>query len=204
MSLINIIYSQTGNDENIIGDFGDLSYYCQVGVNESTSLRDLESRAQFRAINACLSLLRGEPLSKCAQELETSLEDFVAAQHRLSTSGCISLFRYLLLRCDLKFASGLLGKSQERTRVQLVDECSDELLAIQQGILDELQLNAGEETERFVEKQKSCYDNLCRIKNLFNPLLHFFVHAKLRLGSLLMLKAVSLESSKLKMTLNTF
>lgn len=172
-----------------------------MGVNESTSLRDLESRAQFRAINASLSLLRGEPLSRCAQELETSLEDFVAVQHRLSSSGCVSLFRYLLLRCDLKFASGLLGgggKTTKRTRVQLVDECSDELLAIQQGILDELQLNAGEETERFVEKQKSCYDNLCRIKNLFNPLLHFFVHAKLRLGSLLMLKAVSLESSKNK------
>ena len=139
-----------------------------------------------------MSLIRGDSLQKVSSDLELGLEDLVAAQHRLSSLGTVSLFRHLILRCDLKFASTLLLSN----RSGLVDESTDELLALQQAILDELQHNAGESTDRYVEKSKSCYDNLCGIKNLFNPLLTFLVHAKLRLGSLKMLKAVESESNR--------
>lgn len=160
-------------------------------MDECTIHRDIESRGQFRAISACLSLLRGDSLQKVSSDLELGLEDLVAARHRLSSLGTVSLFRHLILRCDLKFASGLLLPN----RSGLVDHSTDELLALQQAILDELQHNAGESTDRYVEKSKSCYDNLHGIKNIFNPLLTFLVHAKLRLGSLIMLKAIESESN---------
>lgn len=200
-----ILTTNKGNDENIIADFGDLSYYCQVGSNECTAHRDMESRAQFRAINACLGLLRADSLHKIGSDLEAALEDYVVSQHRLSTTGVVSFFRHLILRCDIKFPINLLSESTSNdnnnnlNKTQrldgLVDESISELMAIQQGLLDELQLNSGEETERYVDRQKSCYDNLSRIKNLFNPLLLLLVHVKLRLGASIMLKAVSLESS---------
>ena len=177
-----------GNDENIISDFGDLSYYCQVGIEESTTYSDTESKAQFRVINASLRLLRGESLKAITSELDTAISELNAVRHQLSTQALLALFRSAILREELTFTLNLL-----ENRHTAVNESVEALLSVQHAVLDELRLNSAEEIERYVDRHKACYDNLNGIKNLFNQLLLILVHLKLRLGSLLMLKAVSFE-----------
>lgn len=177
-----------GNDENIISDFGDLSYYCQVGIEESTTYSDTESKAQFRVINASLRLLRGESLKAITAELDTAISELSAVRYQLSIQALLALFRSSILREELTFTLNLL-----ENRHNAVNESVEALLSVQHAVLDELRLNSAEEIERYVDRHKACYDNLNGIKNLFNPLLLILVHLKLRLGSLLMLKAVSFE-----------
>lgn len=180
-----------GDSENILSAFGDLSYYCQVGIEECMNQNDVESRAQFQAINASLSLVRGESLRKVISELQALIAELNASRRELSTQAFQFLIRYSILAADLEFATGLVeGQDQDK----LIDTSIEELLGIQNSILFELQLNGGEELEKFVEKKNFCYDNLNGIKNLFNSVLHFLVHVKLRLGSLSMLRAVLIEA----------
>lgn len=129
-------------------------------------------------------------------ELDLSIKDFTRSNH-LSARAQISLFQTLILRADLNFAMNLLENP-----TNVIQKIFDELIIVQSNILEELKI-AGEEIELFADKQKSIFDNLTTIKNIFNPFLHLLVHVKLRLGSLLMLKATFLESGLLNF-LNLF
>lgn len=182
-----------GNDENIIRDFGDLKFYCERGIDEASRLYDNDSRGYFKLVAACLHLIRGGSLDSVLAQLDDSLGDFNKC-YELSFEARFNYLKALLLKSDLEFSLGLLQVEQSNVQSK-IDKHMDVYLKVQQSILDELKLNFNEPIECFLNKNKSYFNNLhSDIKNLFNPLLHYLVHVKLRLGSLLILKASYLDS----------
>jgi hypothetical protein len=191
-----------GNDENIIRDFGDLKYYLDKCLKETEKFYDVESKAFFQFIDASLDLTRGVGLQSCVNKIDKCLLSFIACP-QLSLDGLIHFTKAALFKSDLKYTIDLLDvpeKSQTQTNSSLlntaISKTMDNLVYLQKIILDDLKLNGAESIECYVDSKFSYFNNLTgEIKNIYNPLLHYLIHIKLRLGSCLMLKASFLNNS---------
>ena len=188
-----------GNDENIIRDFGDIKYYCEKGLEEAEKYFDLEAKAYFKFINSSLDILRGADLHLCLDKLKDCLVDFVTS-HQLSLDGVLNYLKASILKNDIGYAIDLLDASDNTTSLlNVLNKSIESFSIIQKYILENLKKNSGEIIEYYVNKETSYFDNIAGdcIKNIYNPLYHYLVHCKLRLGSALMLK-----SSYINNTLN--
>jgi hypothetical protein len=184
-----------GNDENIVKDFGDLKYYCLRGVEEADKFYDIESKAFYQFIIVCLDLIRGVAVEDCLKNLENCLTNYSLC-NQLSNDGFIYYIKAFLLKIDLSFGLSLLNIKENLstqnnvTMDAIIRNSLNDLLTIQSTLLSNFKLNGGEIVELYTNKDYSYFDNFAEtIKNLFDPLLHYFVQVKSRLGSCLMLKA---------------
>ena len=207
---LNDIGKAKGHDNSILSDFGDLKYYCEKGIKESNDFIDLESKSFFIFIEITVELLRGQSLNSCLEKLNNVFKNLVS-KAQLSQEGFFTFIKTSILIIDIKFPKYLLEwKNENSNKINLIfniDCCMRSLLELQQIILTDLSKNSGELIECSIDKSISYNDNIFKdIKNLFNPLLHYLVHVKLRLGSYLILKSsyfdrnfnnCNLESNKL-------
>jgi hypothetical protein len=196
-----------GNDENIIKDFGDLKYYLDKCLDETEKFYDVESRAFFQFIDVCLDLTRGAGLQSCVTKIDKCLMNFIACS-QLSLEGFISFIKAALFKNDLKYTIELLDVpelthrqvNEKQNNTSLLNatlmRTIDNLVYIQKIVLDDLKLNGGEAIECYVDENLSYFNNIAsEIKNIFNPLFHYLVHLKTRIGSCLMLKSSFLNNS---------
>jgi hypothetical protein len=194
-----------GNDDNITRDFGDLKYYCDKCLDETEKFYDVEAKAFFQLIDASLDLIRGSGLQACVGKLEKCLLNYISCA-QLSLDGLIQFTRAALLKNDLKYTIDLLNASESGNELkqssalsQAVNKSIESLLYLQKLILDDLRVYGNEAIECYVDKRRAYFNNLAEdIKNLYNPLLHYLVHIKLRLGSSLLLKASYLSNYRNK------
>ena len=194
-----------GNDDNIIRDFGDLKYYCDRCLDETEKFYDVESRAFFQFIDVCLELTRGAGLQSCVNKIDKCLMNFIACT-QLSLEGLINFTKAAIFKNDLKYTIELLdvpeamnNPSNQKQNVSPLNStlslAIDNLVYIQKLILDDLKLNGGEAIECYVDAKLSYFNNIAgEIKNIFNPLFHYLIHLKLRIGSCLMLKSSFLNN----------
>ena len=189
-----------GNDENILRDFGDLKYYCDKCLDETEKFYDVESRAYFQFVDAMLDLTRGVGLQTCAAKVDKCLLNFIACP-QLSLEGLINFTKAAILKSDLKYTIDLLDvpdkmeKQEEEALSSTLNISIENLTYIQKLLLDDLKLYGGESIECYVDESLSYFNNLTgEIKNIYNPLLHYLIHVKLRLGSCLMLKSSYLNN----------
>ena len=179
-----------GNDETIRRDFGDLKYYCETCVEESDKYYDNESKAYFILVDASLDIGRGVGLQNCLNKLKKSISLFQNCR-QLSANGVINYYKARILRADLKYALGLLDAEVKLN----IEESINELLEVEESIFETLKTNGGEAIEHYVDKQRAYFNSISGdIRNIYNPLLHYLVHTKLRLGSCLMIRASLLEN----------
>jgi hypothetical protein len=189
-----------GNDENIIRDFGDLKYYCERGLGESEEFYDTESKGFFLFIEASLDLVRGVSLTECLAKLDRAMKIYSACR-QLSAEGLQSSIKVALLRNDLAYSINILGSNNANSStnklVNVYNSSIDSLLCMQKAILDELKTNGGEAVEVYSDRQKGYLDNVSgdQLRNVFNPLYHFLVHVKARLGSCLILRSSYIDNS---------
>jgi hypothetical protein len=189
-----------GNDENIIRDFGDLKFYCERSLSESNEFYDSESRGFFLFIEASLDLVRGVSLSECLAKLDRAVKAFSSCR-QLSTEGLLNSIKAAILRNDLAYSISILSSNNANSStnklVNVYNASVESLLSIQKVILDELKTNCGETVEVYLDRQKGYFDNVCgdQLKNVFNPLYHYLVHVKARLGSSLILRSSYIDNS---------
>jgi hypothetical protein len=180
-----------GSDENIIRDFGDLKYYLNKSVQEAEGFYDSETKAYFQFVDASLDLIRGLSLQECLNKLHECLLNFSASK-QLSNEGLVNYLRAAIFKNDINFAFNILAYSNNEKKISvLYDEAQNFLLNIQNLILNQLKLNGGESIESYLDKEKSYFDTVSNdtLQNVYNSLYHYLIHAKLRLGSCLMLKS---------------
>lgn len=185
-----------GNDENIMRDFADLKYYVDRSIIESEAFYDQESKNFFQFIDASLDLIRGVSLVECEQKLDQCLLNYTTCK-QMSVEAFASFLRTTLLKIDLSYSLSVLnnGDSRKNNFDEVLRLCMKNLIDVQSIVLNELKLNAGEAIEFYVDKERAYFDNMyCdTLKNVFNPLYHYLVHIKLRLGSSLMLKSAYID-----------
>ncbi len=186
-----------GNDDNIIRDFGDLKYYCDKGLKEAEQYFDIEAKGFFKFIEGSVDLIRGTDLEHCLKKLNESLLDFVGV-NQLSFDGVLNYFKVSILKNDLSYSVDLLDSSDQTNNknknefnfLNVLNNSIQNFTIIQKYILENLKRNGGETIEYYVSKDMCYFDNIASsIKNLYNPLYHYLIHVKLRLGSTLMLKS---------------
>ena len=186
-----------GNDENIIRDFGDLNYYLRKCLDETDKFYDTESKAYFLFIEAAIENIRGVALLNCIEKLKKSTLHFMNCQ-QLSLNGLVNFLKASVLKKDLTLALNIVNTGQNGLKLETtINNSIEKLVHLQDMILDNLKTNSGETIEYFVDKKKAYFNNvLPDIVNIYNPLLHYLVHIKLRLGSSLILRASHEENKK--------
>lgn len=190
---LNDIGKVKAHDNSIVSDFADLKYYCEKGVYESNEVMDDESKCFFLLIEISVELLRGFSLKSCLKKLNIVLKNLLS-KYELSEDGFIIFLKTSILVNDIEFPINLLecqNRDSKKNDLKLsIDDCIKSLLALQKFILNDMSKNGGEKIESFTDSSISYFDNVYKeIKNLFNPLLHYLIHVKLRLGSSLMIKS---------------
>jgi hypothetical protein len=183
----------------ILSDFGEMTYYCEKCLEESDKFYDNETKAFVFYALASLNLIRGDlTLQECQEQLQRALVSFVACR-QLSDEGELNYLKTRILMNDVSYAVNLLNLTEENRRVfgleLILGRCVADLLSIEEVILSKLRVGGGESVECFLDGEKVYFNSVHeQIKNLFNPLLLYLCHTKLRLGSSLILKA-SLEEN---------
>lgn len=187
-----------GNDENIIRDFGDLNYYCRKCLEEADKFYDTESKAYFLFIEAAIENIRGVSLQSCIDKLKQSTLNFMNCQ-QLSLNGLVNFLKASILKKDLTLALNManIGQNSGIKLETTIGNSIEKLVQLQDMILDSLKTCSGETIEYYVDKKKAYFNNVMPgIVNIYNPLLHYLVHIKLRLGSILILRT-SYEENKM-------
>ena len=178
-----------GNDNNIIRDFGDLNYYCEKCLQETSAYFDNETKGFILFISASLDLIRGSALQTCLDALKTSIVSFMSCP-QLSTEGTLNYLKALILCRDISYAANVLNVNKQLNITDVLNKTFGDLFDLNDMILNNLKTFGGETIELYLDKTKSYFNNLSGdIKNIYNPLLSFLCHTKLRLGSCLLIKA---------------
>jgi hypothetical protein len=186
-----------GFDDTITRDFADLSYYCKKCLEETDQFFDTESKAFFMFIEASLDITRGAGLQTCLDKLKLCLTSFLSC-NQLSMNGLINYLKASILKKDLSFALNLLNTGNDGIKLNTnIEETLETLIDLQNMILDNLKTSYGDKIELYVNKKKAYFNNIMPdIKNIYNPFLHYLVHIKLRLGSILILRSSMEENYK--------
>jgi hypothetical protein len=183
-----------GIDENIIKDFADIKYYIDKSLEETSQFIDTETRAIFMFIDTSLELVRGGGIGECADKIDDCLKQFNVC-HDLSSDGVEFFLRASIFKDDLKLTINLLNENETNTtNDQILEPILTSQCHLQSLVFEKLKYESGEVIECLTDRKKSFLDNIAigkGVANIYNKFLYYFVHLKLRIGSILMLKATA-------------
>ena len=174
-------------DESIQSDFGDLRYYCDKCLKESDKFYDNETKAYVHFVLVSLDLTHGFlTLQECHEKLRICIGYFLSCR-QLSMSGFVSYLKAELLMSDISYSLSLINLTEANREVfgieKIVNKTIHDLVDIEELILLNLKAFGGEVIECYTNKERAYLNTIVEgIKNLYNPLLFFVCHTKLRIG----------------------
>ena len=143
-------------------------------------------------MNAIFDLTQTNDMNGCLNKLTSAITNLKLCL-QLSLDGEKLFLKCKMLECDINYSLKVIDVNEaNEVDSKEIDSVINGLIVLQNYILDKIKHYEGDSIEMYVDRSIGYFDFVTNdIKNLSNSFLSYLVHVKLRLGSCVIIKAVT-------------